>query len=64
VQEDSGIAGWETSGNMDGQQKEGEPNFGHIGEMILMDDDRRNFLCGNKQHLLYFGMLWIHVTYS
>jgi hypothetical protein len=35
-------------------RKEGEPDFGHVGEMTLMDDDRRNFLRGNMQHLLYF----------
>jgi hypothetical protein len=46
------IADWETSGNGDGQQKEGEPDFGHIVEMSLMDNDRRKFLRGNKQHLL------------
>jgi hypothetical protein len=25
-----------------------------VGETTLMDDDRANFLRGNKQHLLYF----------
>jgi hypothetical protein len=48
------IADWETSGNGDGQRREGDPDFGHVGETTLMDDDRANFLRGNKQHLLYF----------
>jgi hypothetical protein len=48
------IADWETNGNGDGQRKAGEPDFGHVGETTLMDDDCRNFLRENKQHLLYF----------
>jgi hypothetical protein len=48
------IADLETSGNGDGQQKEGEPDFGHVSETTRMDNDRWNFLHGNKQHFLYF----------
>jgi hypothetical protein len=48
------IDNWERSGNGGGNRSIGDNDYGCVGEMTLQDDDRSNFLGGQKSHLLYF----------
>lgn len=48
------IDNWERSGNGGGNWSIDDDDYGRISTMTLQDDDRSNFLEGNKTHLLYF----------
>ena len=52
---------WERSGNGGGNRKEDNEMFGQCeGTLFQDDDDRSNFLCGNRTSLLYFWHMAIH----
>lgn len=48
---------WERSGNGGGNRSIDDDDYGRISSMTLQDDDRANFLGGNKPHLLYFWQI-------
>lgn len=51
------IDNWERSGNGGGNRSIDDDDYGRINTMTLQDDDRSNFLGGNKSHLLYFWQI-------
>jgi hypothetical protein len=53
------IENWERSGNGNGMLSRNmdDPDYGNFEDCDLIDDNRANFLNGNKSHLLYFWQI-------